>query len=89
MQTRNWPYLWGFGTPQQFAIEENKRYLFPEHTQPFEAPDLQKLVDQGVDYSVDPQHLGMMDVVLTGKEFIEELEARGIADEPEIGAWTP
>lgn len=87
MKTNKWPYLWGFGTPEQFAIEENTRYLFPEHEQPYEAPDLQKLTDDETEYSVDPDELGAMNVVLTGAEFIKVLEDRGITDA--IGAWTP
>lgn len=67
-------------------IEENTRYVFPEFEQPYEAPNLQELEDDGVDYSVNPEHLGAMNVVLTGAQFIDELDKRDLTDT--IGKWS-
>lgn len=84
-----WPFIWGKGTQQEVEIRENVRYLFPEDSAvaPYPAPDLQKLVDEGVDYSVDPEHLGTVDVVMDGRTFIDTLRERQV-DIKEVGDWT-
>lgn len=77
---RNWPFIWQKGYADASLIEEDVRYIFPEHSQPFPA-----VMDTSI-YNDDPRSLGTEDIVLTGKEFVDELEARGILDD--IGGWT-
>jgi hypothetical protein len=83
-----WPFIWGTSNEPRVVILEHDRYLFPEHTAPEHAPDLQKLVDRGVDYAIDPEQLGVADVVMTGREFIDQLYLRHI-DLSDIGEWSP
>lgn len=90
MSNKKWPFLWGKNVPGEntvVEIHENTRYLFPEFSAPVEAPDLQKLVNNGIDYSVDADDLGTMNVVMSGEQFIKALEARE-TDLDAVGQWS-
>lgn len=85
-----WPFLWGKDVPGEdtvVEIHENIRYLFPEFSAPIEAPNLQKMVDNKIDYSVDASQLGVMNVVMSGRTFIDTLKRRG-TDLDAVGQWS-
>lgn len=89
-RVENWPFYWGDGSDTGdgvIALYPEKTYLFPEFELPKEVQDLQKLVEEGVDFSVSAVHLGDLDTVLTGREFMNTLYERGIEPE-QIGAWS-
>lgn len=81
-----WPFMWGAPhSPAPFAIEREKKYWFPDHECPSVVPDNPGTL--GHDYSLDPEDLGGLPVIMTGADFINELLSRDIPPE-EIGEWS-
>lgn len=92
---RNWPFLWGFidttdkypGSPG-FAVHKDKTYVFPDSTTPRELKDdAERAAEIADGASLFPIDLGMCDVIMTGEQFIQELDDRGV-DPLDIGEWS-